>query len=147
MKISIKFECHEKGTEMGMQEIGIELNDALGQFERGAHNMRPDEIALFLRISSEALVNYIHNSNDQLGEDSMGFVPPMEIDKIHFVFRELIDNFFPMAHTNRPLSELKIIETVKVHMIRDFLLRSNALEDQRQGLNANFLNMFGHIDV
>jgi hypothetical protein len=145
--MSIKSEYHEQGTEMGMQEIGIELNDALGQFERGAHNMCPDEVALFLRISSEALVNYIHNSNDQLGEDSMGFVPPMEIDKINFIFRELIDNFFPMAHTNRPLSELKIIETVKVHIIRDFISQSNAIEAQRQGLNTNFFNMLGHIDV
>ena len=108
--------------------------------------MSPDEVALFLRISSEALVNYIRNSNDQLGENAMGFVPPMEIDKIYFIFRELIDNFFPMAHTNRPLRDLKIVETETFRMIRAFLSEASEIEARRQDLNAHFLNILGRVE-
>ena len=132
---------------MGLQQIGTELNEALSQFELGAHNMSPDEVALFLRISSEALVNYIRSSNDQLGEDAMGFVPPVEIDKIYFIFRELIDNFFPMAHTNRPLGELRIFEMDKIRMVGMLLLQSAEIEARRRDLNDRFFSLIREFDV
>ena len=132
---------------MGMHEIGIELNEALGQFERGAHNMCPDEVALFLRASSEALVNYIRNSNVQLGEGAMGYVPTIEIEKIQSVFQELADNFFPMAHTNRPLGELRIFEIDKIRMIEMFLVRSNDLEASRRDLNERFFALLREFDL
>ena len=132
---------------MRIQEIGIELNEALGQLQRNAQNMCPYEVASFLNISREALVKYIRNSNDQLGEDALGFVPPIEIEKIDSIFRALIDDFFPMAHTNRPLGELKIIEIDKIRMIEMFLLESNEIEARRRDLSDRCLTMIRGLDL
>ena len=120
-----------------MQEIGIELNDALGQFEHGAHTMRPDEIALFLRISSKALVNYIRNSNEQLAEDATGYINPIVMEKIQSIFSELSNNLFSMAHTNGPLEQLKIIDRERLGQIIITFDELMAIEEARRDQSEN----------
>jgi chromosome segregation ATPase len=122
---------------MGMQEIGIELNDALSQFEHGAHNMRPDEVALFLRISSKALVNYIRNSNEQLAEDAPGYINPIVTEKIQSIFSELSNNLFSMAHTNEPLEQLKIIDRERLDQIIIIFDELMAIEEARRDQSEN----------
>jgi hypothetical protein len=135
--MSIESEYHEQGTKMRIQEIGIVLNEALGHLQRDAQNMRPDEIALFLRISSEALVNYICNSNEQLAEDAPGYINPTVMEKIRSIFSELSNNLFSMADTNGPLEQLKIIDRERLNQILIAFDELMAIEEARRYQSEN----------
>jgi hypothetical protein len=135
--MSIESEYHEQGTKMRMQEIGIVLNAALGDLQRDAQHMRPYDVALFLSISSEALINYIRNSNEQLAEDDPGYINTIAIEKIRSIFSELSNNFFPMAHTNGPLEQLKIIDREQIHQIRNTFNEFRAIEEARRYQSEN----------
>ena len=81
---------------------------------RDRHNgdtvsMSPWETADFLLLCGEILIKYIEYSNKQVEPDSEAFLSKSEIAKIDNLFRELGDNFFPMAHTTAPLRVLKIV--------------------------------------
>jgi hypothetical protein len=55
------------------------------------------------------LLKYIEYSNKQYEPNSEALLSANEKTKIDNLFRELGDNFFPMAHTTAPLRELKIV--------------------------------------
>ena len=67
------------------------------------------ETANFLLRCGDSLLKYVEYSNNQIGPDSEAFLSANEIQKIDSLFRELGDNFFPMAHTTEPLRNLKIV--------------------------------------
>ena len=65
----------------------------------------------FLLLCGEILLKYIEYSNKQLEPDSQAYLSESDISKIDDLFRELGNNFFPMAHTDEPLRNLRIVNT------------------------------------
>ena len=74
-------------------------------------------------MSSQALCQYIAYANEQVGEKSDGYISPGEIQNINAIFKELYDNFFPMAHTNESLAKIKIIKIDQILLILDTLTK------------------------
>jgi hypothetical protein len=124
---------------MKLQQIGVQLAQVTAQCEGETLNMGAYQIAEFLRVSGEALISYIHNSNNQIGKDAEGHLNSIEIEKIHSIFKELSDNFFPMAHTNEPLRKLKIVETDKYRLLENFLHQFKQIDERKRDLNNDFL--------
>jgi len=120
-----------------MEEIGIVRNEALDHLQREARHMCPYDVASFLRISSEALINYIRNSNEQLAEDAPGYINAIATEKIRSIFLELSNNFFPMAHTNEPLEQLKIVDRERLHQMWNTFNELRAIEDASRYQSEN----------
>ena len=94
---------------MKIEIISKKLKEKLQPHNSDAVSMSPWETADFLLQCGEILIKYIEYSNKQIGPDSEAFLSKSEITKIDNLFRELGDNFFPMAHTTAPLRDLKIV--------------------------------------
>ena len=104
---------------MYIEDISTELKYGLQVFNRDSLMMSPYEIANFLIICKDALLKYIELSNQQIGQESQGYFGKDESKKIESLFRELGDNFFPMAHTNQRLGQLKIIDSERSEKLRN----------------------------
>jgi hypothetical protein len=87
--------------------------------------MTPSDVACFLGIFRE-----ISNPLFKTLSDNSSLAPHRlsdeEIRTIDGVFAELADNFFPMAHSNKPLGALQIVERESIARTIDF---SNQLEN------------------
>ena len=94
---------------MKLDIISIQLKEKLQSFNTDTVSMCPWQTADFLLRCGETLIKYIEYSNKQLEPDSDAFLSKSEISKISGLFKELGDNFFPMAHTTAPLRDLKIV--------------------------------------
>jgi hypothetical protein len=111
---------------MKIDQISKELKDNIKNLNRDTLSMNPYEIACFLSRSGEILLKYVEYSNKQLDTTSEEYINGEEITKIDNLFREMGDNFFPMAHTTEPLRNLKIVndheyEDLKNH-IENYLI-------------------------
>jgi len=79
--------------------------------------MTPGDLAYFLGIFRD-----ISNSLFKTLRDDLAFeLSDDEIRKVDDVFAELLNNFFPMAHSNEPLARLQIIERESIAKAIDFL--------------------------
>jgi hypothetical protein len=106
--------------------ISAQLKEKLQRHSGRTLAMCPWETADFLLKCGDALIKYIEHTNKQLEPDSEAFLSKSEIGKIDSLFRELGDNFFPMAHTTEPLTSLKIVNADEYqnlnNRVEDFLL-------------------------
>jgi len=93
--------------------------------------MSPYEIANLLLKYGEIIIQYSVYSNQQLGNESAPFVTKENLKKIDSLFRELGNNFFPMAHTNVNLGKLKIVDGARCNEIRNLF---DDLSNQIMGL-------------
>ena len=94
---------------MKIEDISAQLKEKLQRHNGNTLAMCPWETADFLLKCGETLIKYIEYTNKQNEHDSEAFLSKREIEKIDSLFRELGDNFFPMAHTTEPLRKLKIV--------------------------------------
>ena len=94
---------------MKIEYISENFKENLQKFNRETLSMCPYETANFLLKCGEVLLKYIEYSNKQYEPNSEALLNVNEKTKIDNLFRELGDNFFPMAHTTAPLRELKIV--------------------------------------
>jgi hypothetical protein len=111
---------------MKIDQISKELKDNIKSFNRDTLAMNPYEIACFLSRCGEILLKYVEYTNKQLDTTSEEYINGEDITKIDNLFREMGDNFFPMAHTTEPLRNLKIVndheyEDLKNH-IENYLI-------------------------
>lgn len=106
---------------MQIQDISSALKSQMPRRQIDALEHSPYDIAAFLQMSSQALCQYIAYANEQVDEKSDGYISPREIQNISDIFKELYNNFFPMAHTNESLAKVKIIEIDKILFILDAL--------------------------
>jgi hypothetical protein len=60
-----------------------------------------------------------------------------EIEKIDSVFRELSDNFFPMAHSNEPLRRLQIVDKDEYRRVGEGLLRLSRIGEEANELSES----------
>jgi hypothetical protein len=107
---------------MDAKNINLILRQAIQENHLGALELSPWQIARFLEIFSKSLHDHVCNANEQLGADSEAYIPPIELEKIDSFFRELIDNFFPMAHSYEPLRNLQIVERDKFLRVQQHLM-------------------------
>ena len=78
--------------------------------EKNALNIYPDIIMDILDVSCQSLCEYVKYSNKLNEGNPESLVSNEQVETIKSVFKELLDNFYPMAHTNKPLRELQIID-------------------------------------
>lgn len=123
---------------MKLENIGSDLSNHMGGFCPEALEFPACDVAEFLRVSSETLINYMHYANERLGEGSDGYMPDVNIIKIHSIFKELSDNFFPMAHTTAPLRELRIVEESKFQNIKQLLRLMQPLNNDLSEMLRDF---------
>ena len=122
---------------MELKNISLYLKQSIENNHANALDLSPWEIAGFLNICHRSLYAYISHANEQLGSDSEAYIPITELEKIDSIFRELTDNFFPMAHSNEPLRRLQIVDKDEYHRVADGLLRLSRVGEEAQDLSEN----------
>ena len=122
---------------MNLNEIGIQLKQSIEGEYIDSLDLSPWEVVTFLNICHRSLHAYICHANDQLGSDSEAYIPIMELVKIDSIFRELTDNFFPMAHSNESLRRLQIVDKDEYNRIADDLIRLSRLGEEALDLSEN----------
>lgn len=122
---------------MELKNISLYLKQSIENNHANALDLSPWEIAGFLNICHRSLYAYITHANEQLGSDSEAYIPITELEKIDSIFRELTDNFFPMAHSNEPLRRLQIVNKDEYHRVADGLLRLSRVGEEAQDLSEN----------
>jgi len=111
---------------MELKKISLSLKQSIARNNVETLELSPYAVGAFLEICHEALYSYICFSNEQLGTSSEAYITKIELEKIESTFRELALNFFPMAHTETPLRDLKIIDKRELYPM---LERLNVLTD------------------
>lgn len=122
---------------MELKNISLHLKQSIEDNHAATLDLSPWEIAGFLNICHRSLYAYISHANEQLGSDSEAYIPITELEKIDSIFRELTDNFFPMAHSNEPLRRLQIVDKDEYHRVADGLLRLSRVGEEAQDLSEN----------
>ena len=121
---------------MELKKINLNLKQKIQQNNAETLMLSPWEIAGFLEVCNQALNGYILNANEQLGEESEAYIAKLEIEKIDSVFRELSDNFFPMAHSNEPLRRLQIVDKDEYLRVSEGLLRLSRIGEEASELSG-----------
>jgi hypothetical protein len=98
---------------MKIEYISAQLKEESQRFSRETLTMSPYDTANFLLLCGKILLRYVEYSNKQIEPDSQSFLSESDITKIDGLFRELGDNFFPMAHTEEPLRNLRIVNAMQ----------------------------------
>jgi hypothetical protein len=122
---------------MNLNEISINLKQSIEGKHVDTLDLSSWEIAAFLNICHRSFHAYICYANDQLGLDSEAYIPITELVKIDSIFRELTDNFFPMAHSNESLRRLQIVDKDEYQRIADGLLRLSRVGEEALDLSEN----------
>ena len=104
---------------MTIEYISAQLKEESQRFSRETLSMGPYDTANFLLLCGEILLKYVEYSNKQLEPDSQAFLSKSDITKIDGLFRELGDNFFPMAHTDAPIRNLKIVNALQYENLNE----------------------------
>lgn len=103
---------------MDLKNISLHLKQSIMDEHANTLSLSPWAIAGFLDICRRSLCGYISHANEQLGTDSEAYISATELEKIDSVFRELSDNFFPMAHSNMPLRDLQIVNKGELERVK-----------------------------
>ena len=94
-----------------------ELDDIEQRAPRFWIDLSASEAAFILRIVSEQFYA-VHKLLKESGElDEKKLLSQEQMQNIMGLFQELVDNFFPMAHTSDPLGNLRIINYEHLHEI------------------------------
>lgn len=122
---------------MHLNEISLQLKQRIKDNRTDTLDLSPGEIAGFLNICRQSLNAYILHANQQLGRDSEAYIPKIELEKIDSIFRELTDNFFPMAHSNESLRRLQIVDKEEYSRIAECLVRLSRVGEEALDLSDN----------
>lgn len=122
---------------MELKNISLHLKQSIEEKHTDTLDLSPWEIAAFLNTCHRSLHDYICHANDQLGPDSEAYIPITELKKIDSIFRELTDNFFPMAHSNESLRRLQIVDKDEYNRIADGLVRLSRVGEEVLVLSDN----------
>jgi hypothetical protein len=122
---------------MELKNINLNLRRAIQENQRDALELSPWQIAGFLEVCRRSLHDHVRNANEQLGINSEAYIPLTELEKIDSIFRELTDNFFPMAHSNEPLRDLQIVDKEKLRRVQNLLLHLNDVWRQTHELSED----------
>ena len=104
---------------MKLEFISAHLQERLQRYDGETLSMGPYETANLLLLCGEILLKYIEYSNKQIEPDSQAFISKSDISKVDDLFRELGNNFFPMAHTDAPIRNLKIVNALQYENLNE----------------------------
>lgn len=104
---------------MTLEFISSQLKEESQRFDSDTLSLGPYDTANFLLLCGEMLLKYVEYSNKQLEPDSQAFLSTSDISKIDSLFRELGNNFFPMAHTDAPIRYLRIVNAQQFENLND----------------------------
>ena len=130
---------------MELSNISLNLKQSLQQNDAKILDLSPGEVAGFLEICRQALRGYVSYANAQLGSDSEAFLPVTEFEKIDSVFRELSDNFFPMAHSNGNLRHLQIVNKTEYRHVMEGLSHLNRMGEEVRELSEQLSQSIGRL--
>lgn len=122
---------------MDLKSISLHFKQSIEEKNTDTLDLSPWEIAGFLNICHKSLHAYICHANEQLGLDSEAYIPISELEKIDSIFRELTDNFFPMAHSNESLRRLQIVDKDEYHRVLEGLSRLSRVGEEALDLSEN----------
>jgi hypothetical protein len=130
---------------MELSNISLNLKQSLQQNDSETLDLSPGEIAGFLEICRQALCDYVCYANAQLDSDSEAFLPVTEIEKIDSVFRELTNNFFPMAHSNEQLRRLQIVDKTEYRNVMEGLSHLARVGEDARELSEHLSQSIGRL--
>ncbi len=79
------------------------------------------QIANFLNIAGIILVENLKREANKSPNDTGYIFNDFEFELIESIFKELSDNFFPMAHSQKPLRDIEIKEKQDVADLRSLI--------------------------
>ena len=106
---------------MQLEEISFLLKEEASGLRGSVSASNPYQIANFLLCCGNVLLKFVEHSNQQLNENSKGFLSAAEMENIHHYFEELGQNFFPMAHTSTSLGNLQIVDRQRCNELQSRL--------------------------
>ena len=124
---------------MQLVDIAFRMKDVTNASSPDPLQMAPYIIANLLLKYGEIIILFAEYSNLQLGNDSSALIEKENLKKIDSLFRELGNNFSPMAHTNVNLGKLKIVDGARCNQIR---ILFDDLSDQIVGLEREIPTVF-----
>lgn len=130
---------------MELSNISLKLKQSLQQNDTKIFDLSSGEVAGFLEICRQALYGYVSYSNAQLSPDSEAFLSVAEIEKIDSVFRELTDNFFPMAHSNENLRCLQIVNKTEYRHVVEGLSHLKRMGEDARELSEHLSQSIGRL--
>ncbi len=130
---------------MELKNISNNLKQSIQQNHVEALDLSPWAVAGFLEICHKSLIGYICLANEQLGPGSEAFISGKELEKIDSVFRELADNFFPMAHSNEPLRQLQIVNKDELRIVMELLSHLTKMGDDARVLSEHLSESIGRL--
>ena len=114
---------------MSPQEILTRINDQVPDQSVDPTRLTPLKIAGFLAMCGDALVKFIQAAQANMERDRV-ILSQRKVEHIESIFKELSDNFFPMAHTTAPLSHLRIHKEAEIRQIGEMLYEAEAISKQ-----------------
>ena len=105
----------------------LELNEFLKRDTNFALDLNPYQIASLLNIVGPILIEHIEQSQLDANYPMQDKISAENLNRLDGLFRELGDNFFPMAHTTLPLRSLRIAQSDSLRSIEElskYTLRS-----------------------
>lgn len=114
-----------------LESTSINLTTALANVVATPMGDSAEEVTVLLEACRQALRGYIQYSNTQFSPESEAFVSRAVGDRIDEFLKNLSDNFFPMSHLNKPLSELQIVDKMALRAFQEHAHRTfvGAFED------------------
>lgn len=130
---------------MELSNISLRLKQSLQQNDTKILDLSSGEVAGFLEICHQALCGYVSYANTQLSSDSEAFISVAEIEKIDSVFRELTNNFFPMAHSNENLRYLQIVNKTEYRHVVEGLSHLKRVGEDARELSEHLSQSIGRL--
>lgn len=102
-----------------MTEKITELQQFLKRNSQSALHLGPYQIANLLTITGSMLRDFLEQSQSKANYPENEKISEGDLTRLENIFRELGDNFFPMAHTTLPLRFLRISQSDSLHALKD----------------------------
>lgn len=122
---------------MELSNISLNLKQSLQRNDAKILDLSPGEVAGFLEMCHQALCGYVFYANAQLSPDSEAVLSVADIEKIDSVFRELTNNFFPMAHSTENLRYLQIVNKTEYRHVVEGLSHLKRMGEDARDLSEH----------
>jgi hypothetical protein len=139
---------------MTIHNIAVAAKNHLDELEERSprfwNDLGVDEVAAILRLISNAFFSMNQLASEASDIDKSKILSGVQLEKIMCLLSELTDNFFPMAHTQDHLGNLKIINYREFDIIQR--MHQDDMNQMRdclrhiKDLNDRAINLVNQID-
>jgi hypothetical protein len=117
---------------MSPQEILNRINDQVPDRSVDPMSLTPTEMAGFMALCGDALVDFIQAAQANIEPDQV-ILSQRKVAHIEAIFKELSDNFFPMAHTTAPLRHQRIHNETEIRLVGEMLHEAEVMFGNKFG--------------